>query len=185
MKLKLLKPIGLLLILFSCQTEQKYTKDEEQIRQVIGSKIEIPVQLITLKDSILYVEETNALNLKNNGHRIISMISGDCMACVESLNKWDSFIKKHNDHPNVNVYHIITVSDLRHFMKNIYSKINRNATLHIDTSHYMFQYNNLPDNPSLHTFLVDKNNKILLVGNPIHSPALEELYIEMIKKDDK
>ena len=37
-----------------------------------------------------------------------------------------------------------------------------------------------------HTFLLDENNKIILVGNPLHNKKIEKLFLDMLdEKFDK
>ena len=33
------------------------------------------------------------------------------------------------------------------------------------------------------TFLLDKDNKVLAIGNPIHNPKVKELYLKIIRKE--
>ncbi|MCL2502373.1 MAG: hypothetical protein FWE99_04505 [Bacteroidales bacterium] len=40
----------------------------------------------------------------------------------------------------------------------------------------------LPKNRRLHSFLLDKNNKVVMVGNPLHNPTLWALYKTTIQK---
>jgi hypothetical protein len=39
----------------------------------------------------------------------------------------------------------------------------------------------LPKNRQLHSFLLDKNNRVVLVGSPLHNPSLWELYKRTIQ----
>ncbi|WP_353937941.1 DUF1573 domain-containing protein [uncultured Bacteroides sp.] len=42
--------------------------------------------------------------------------------------------------------------------------------------------NNFPSgNEMFHTFLLDKDNKVLAIGNPIHNPKVKELYLKIIQ----
>lgn len=34
---------------------------------------------------------------------------------------------------------------------------------------------------NFHTFLLDKDNKVLAIGNPIHNPKVKELYLKIIQ----
>ena len=34
---------------------------------------------------------------------------------------------------------------------------------------------------AFHTFLLDKSNKIIAIGNPIHNPKIKELYLKIIQ----
>ena len=40
----------------------------------------------------------------------------------------------------------------------------------------------LPANEQLHTFLLNNNNKVILVGNPVHNERLNDLYIKEMNK---
>jgi len=46
---------------------------------------------------------------------------------------------------------------------------------------FVKQNPNLPQNRKLHIFLLDKNNKVVMVGNPLHNPKLWELYKKTIQ----
>jgi len=40
----------------------------------------------------------------------------------------------------------------------------------------------LPRNRMLHTFLLDKNNKVILVGNPLANPKIEEMLKKIVEE---
>jgi len=40
----------------------------------------------------------------------------------------------------------------------------------------------IPKNRQLHSFLLDKNNKVVLIGSPLYNPMLWELYKRTIYK---
>lgn len=50
-----------------------------------------------------------------------------------------------------------------------------------DTANLFIQKNNLPTSARFHTFLLDKNEKIILVGSPVKNKKVWQLYKEMIK----
>ena len=47
---------------------------------------------------------------------------------------------------------------------------------------FVHQNPNLPKNQQLHSFLLDKNNRVVLVGNPLYNPALWALYKRTIQE---
>ena len=53
--------------------------------------------------------------------------------------------------------------------------IDRNAT-------FVQQNPKIPKNHQLHSFLLDKNNRVVMVGSPLHNPTLWELYKRTIQK---
>ena len=53
--------------------------------------------------------------------------------------------------------------------------IDRHAT-------FIKQNPNIPKHPQLHSFLLDKNNKVVIVGSPLYNPGLWGLYKRTIQK---
>ena len=47
---------------------------------------------------------------------------------------------------------------------------------------FVKQNPSLSKNRQLHSFLLDKNNRVVLVGNPLHNPSLWSLYKRTIQK---
>ena len=47
---------------------------------------------------------------------------------------------------------------------------------------FIKQNKDLPKNQQLHSFLLDKNNRVVLVGNPLYNPALWALYKRTIQE---
>ena len=55
-----------------------------------------------------------------------------------------------------------------------------NIPVYIDTADILNRINKLPDNHSFQCFLLDKNNKVLAIGNPAHNFKVWELYKKII-----
>ena len=41
--------------------------------------------------------------------------------------------------------------------------------------------NQFPEDENFHTFLLDKDNRVLAIGNPIHNPKIRKLYLDIIQ----
>ena len=39
----------------------------------------------------------------------------------------------------------------------------------------------LPKNKALHTFLLDENNNVILVGNPLHNKKIKEMFYRIVE----
>ena len=57
-----------------------------------------------------------------------------------------------------------------------------NYPLFIDRNANFFKQNNLPKNRHLHCFLLDRDNRVVMVGNPLFNTNLWELYKSTIQK---
>lgn len=51
----------------------------------------------------------------------------------------------------------------------------------IDEQDSLNKLNDFPTEMAFHTFLLDKSNKIIAIGNPIHNPKIKELYLKIIQ----
>ncbi len=40
----------------------------------------------------------------------------------------------------------------------------------------------LPKNKAMHTFLLDENNNVVLVGNPLHNPKIEKMFKDIVEE---
>lgn len=164
------------------QNRQKLIVTENIITELKGKQIFIPDSVAFIyKDSIY---KTNILNAKNKKFTIISIINGDCNICVESLQKWkDDFIDE-LDTGKVAYNFYISTEKTYNFMIAIYPQINLDLPLILDTSEYFIRQNKLDKyDDRFRTFLLDKDNKIILTGNPIHNAKIKNLFIQEIKKD--
>jgi hypothetical protein len=56
-------------------------------------------------------------------------------------------------------------------------------SVYIDTID-VFKQNNpqLPDSRIHHTFLLNKENKVVLIGNPLYNERVEKLFLELLKE---
>jgi hypothetical protein len=54
----------------------------------------------------------------------------------------------------------------------------------IDLKDSLNALNHFPPNESFHTFLLDRTNKVVAIGNPILNPQIKELYLKIISGED-
>lgn len=51
----------------------------------------------------------------------------------------------------------------------------------IDKNDSFYKLNHLPSNIAFQTFLLDKNNKVMAIGNPINNLKVKDLYLNIIR----
>jgi len=121
----------------------------------------------------------------NNGDqlKIITRIDGSCGKCVNDIKRWDEEIIRVIDTSLVNIHIIIYTDDPSYFTNAICPEIALNYPLLIDTLNLFVINNDLPrfDN-KFHSFLLDRNNNIILIGSPLHNWELKTLYLDEIEK---
>jgi hypothetical protein len=54
----------------------------------------------------------------------------------------------------------------------------------VDKKNEMMQLNNFPKKPEYQCFLLDKDNKVVMIGNPVLNPGIWELYKKIIREND-
>jgi hypothetical protein len=162
--------------LFSCYEKNNLKK---QIEQFIANEIVVPQgirQIIAGRDSVVINPASNI-----EARLIVWVDSIDCSSCrVSKLSEYaeviDFIVEVERKFIPVFLF-----SPSRSNMKEVHRAINTmrfdNYPIFIDED-YMFSAMNphVPADKRFHTFLIDKNGKVVLVGNPVNNPALWELY---------
>ena len=169
--------ISILFILCSC-TNKRWIKDVEQF---MGQQITVSSDLSAIWNS----RDTVIADFTQLPIKLIvwydSLICGSCeiskmyvwdeiTTYADSLAQWFSivflFSPKKEDLRKVNISLKTGKFDYPVF-------IDHNATF--------AKQNKLPKNRRLHTFLLDKNNNVVLIGSPLYNPSLWTLYQRTIQ----
>lgn len=139
-----------------------------------------------LADELFFYNPNNIQNISfneisNASNKIIIIIDGSCDACISKLKWWNKFI---SDVENFDVKFLIIIESdsgfsLFEWMMEQENIINYPVFLNDDYS--FSRKNKIPSNNNFKTFLVDSNNKILLIGDPYNNKKMEELYLKIIK----
>ena len=56
----------------------------------------------------------------------------------------------------------------------------RDSPVYVDKQDSIAKLNRFPLESNLHTFLLDKNNRVIAVGNPVYNPKIKKLYFNII-----
>ena len=116
-------------------------------------------------------------------YKILNYIdTNGCSMCRLKLYEW-KLLKEELDSLHMSLP-IIFIAHLENYKAlTAMQKINKFPIPIIrDTSGYMIEQNHFPSNPLLQTFLLDENNRVLIIGNPIHNRQIWELYKKEIRR---
>ncbi len=164
----------LFLFLCGCNTENKNTAI---IKKWIGKEILFP-QKIEWK---ILGRDTVCSDLLNYSYKIfVYQDSANCMPCNFHALEWKSIIEDCNKkNIDISFLFILQSSD--------YKEIEVNFILNdfyypvvYDKKKEFDKLNKFPRESVFQTFLLDKNNKVLLIGSPTNNPKIWELYKKMI-----
>ena len=165
-----------LFLLCSCG-EKRIAKEMEKFS---GQQIILPANLTKLGS-----EDTLLANLTEVPIKLIVWYdSRDCVLCeATSMYEWDHIAKSVDSLTQwFRMAFIFTPKEenlrqVRISLRPYRFKYN----IFVDQSATFSKQNKLPRNRLLHTFLLDKNNKVVLVGNPQRNPSLWRLYKRTIQ----
>jgi len=169
-----------LLFVFSCK-DSKQKEIEQLMEQWYGKELLLPKNLSAtiMGDSTVYFSDEDYL--KTNWKVAFYADSLGCVSCDLNLLEWMDFME---------IVDSLTHQDVAFFFyfapkneKEIISVLRRerfNVPVFIDYEQKFEELNCLPENQLFRTFLLDENNKIILIGNPTH--GLEELYLKVLRK---
>lgn len=154
--------------------EKEYKK---YVRLMYNKKLKFPenieIKQLNSFDS-LYIKQPSKF-INDSVYRITTFIYGNCYACVEELNKWQKIVEEFS-HKQVRFLFFI-YAEIYPTFEMMNEKISKlKYPIIYDPENYYIKTNKIPDNKLLNTFLIDKEGKIILIGNPIVSDEILELY---------
>lgn len=174
-----LTPLCLLLSLVGCSRQKESLKKD--IVKLQSRKVNIPLDLMLCFNGLL----TTAPNPdKLKFKLIIYTDSVSCFSC--SLNRlfyWTPLIDSLK--PSIDFVFILSpkANELDK-VKDVLRLGNLNYPVYIDTCSAFIKANpHIPDNNLMHTFLLNNKDSVVLVGNPLSTPKIKEILINIIKSD--
>lgn len=169
----------------SCSGQKKeHQTIEQEIAKWSGRQLQLPVEPVFLR----YALDTVSLAMEEKEYKILVYTdSSGCTSCKLQLPKWKEMLALTDSLLPGKVTYLFffdnpRVGEIRHLLK----QADLSYPVCIDMTQELNRLNNFPHNPQFQTFLLDKQNRVMAVGNPALSPAVRELYIRrMTGKEEK
>lgn len=168
--------ILLSILLIACSTERKRDLTA-QIEEWTGRVIIIP-------DTLQYVIKDTPIDYDISGSdfRIFTYVPHDgCTGCAMKLNEWTEVMACFD---TISAYDIdlvmIASVDSPAKLTKLARQGNFNYPIAIDSAGVTGVLNNFPNDLNFRTFLLDRHNRIVAVGNPAFNPNIRNLYIKRI-----
>ncbi|MEN7549830.1 hypothetical protein AAG747_18035 [Rapidithrix thailandica] len=153
-----------------------WTKTAETIvTKMKGQKVLLPDNLEPVGGTPDYFK-----SIKNHQFKIVSYIDANCGVCIEDLIFWKKFMKEtpiKRDHCAFIFY--INTFDKEEFQKNMATTHGFTHTWVHDPNDEFISRNRLYDK-RLQTVLLNKNNEVVIIGNPVLNSDLEKLYKKVL-----
>jgi len=168
----------------SCKdsTNQRRSELEKIVFEWHNKEIFFPDSIYTIHNGNIEIVEINPLS--SNNYKILTLISGDCEKCLLDANKWCILLDTISKITPLDFLPVFITSDYNHFIK-YYQKRLPNCFEPLLDIHFKFLLDyNLPEDWGLRTFLLDKNNRIIIIGNPIYNINIKNLLMKIILENE-
>lgn len=176
----LVRLCSLLILLISCIGGEK-NRITSITKNWIDKEIIFPNNLVFT----VFGRDTIDYTMSNNGYTIITYVdSVGCIDCKLKLPIWKGLVNEIDSLSEalVPVLFFFHPKD----RKDVCAILKRDAFAYpvcIDEEDSLNNLNHFPTEMMLQTFLLDKDNKVVAIGNPIHNPKVKELYLKIILGD--
>lgn len=166
-------------ILFSCSENRK-----ESIRHIIGKweRKEVffpehPVFTIQGKDTVFPMDNKSQ-------YKVLTYVDTiGCTSCKLQLPKWKKLISEFDSVSHGRVDFLFYMHPKSR--KEVIYLLRRDAfsfPVCIDDHDSLNILNHFPQDEMFHTFLLDGENRIVAIGNPIRNPRIKELFLKVISE---
>ena len=129
-----------------------------------------------------YGEVQSEFNIPLKGYKIVHYVdSVGCTSCKLDLEKWKEYISFMDSVTNhaVSCLFFIHAKQKRE-VKIALKESNFEYPVCLDTKNEFYRLNNFPLVPMLQTFLLDEENRIVGMGDPVKNVRIRELYLHLI-----
>jgi hypothetical protein len=184
--LRYIIPIIFATLTISCQNKENQKKEahlKSVVKNCMGEKLIIPDSLKVFAPFDKYVADS--AQLSNARFKIYSHINASCPTCVRDILLWNSIIPDF-EKLMVPVILICESDDDFDLFKYILEtgEIERfSYPFFFDLKRDFYRQNKfMKESLQFETVLTDRDNTILLLGNPIRSKEMQDIYLNEIQK---
>lgn len=177
-----MKHLNLLLVLFSILLFSCKENKKDQIAQLVaewqGKEILFPEKVVFTRFAI----DTTDFEIPQSEYKILIYVDSiGCTSCKLQLQKWKELITYTDSVTDGKIsflffFHPKDLKEVSYLLKR--DRFDR--PICIDMEDQLNKLNKFPADMTFQTFLLDKNNKVAVLGNPIHNLAVKDLYIKQI-----
>ena len=164
-------------VLASCQE----SREEAMVRLVSewnGKEIKFPSRSVFT----IQGKDTVDFEFDNADYKVVTYIdSVGCTSCKLQLPRWKELVTEVDSLTNGRVpflfyFHPKDMKELRYLTRRDDFK----HPVSFDENDEFNSLNHFPVDMTFQTFLLDKANTVVAIGNPVHNPRIKELYLEII-----
>lgn len=127
-------------------------------------------------------EFQNQIKNDSVAYRIVCIIDGGCSLCIGDFVELNMNFLKKKDEYKCPLYYLVMTGDPVIFESNL-MKFNQvvSGELFVDTTYSLMQANQLFKESRIEVFLIDKDNQVLVLGNPFIDKKVRCQYDNLLK----
>lgn len=169
--------ICLLFFAMSCQKNDR-AKVESLVKEWNNKEIRFPDNPVFTR----YATDTVPYKIPKTDYKVVVFVdSVGCISCKLQLPKWKEFMHEVDSLSDGNVPFVFffqtkDVRELRYILR----RDNFSHPVCIDTEDSFYRLNRFPGEMMFQAFLVDSENRVKVIGNPIHNLPVKDLYFKEI-----
>lgn len=177
--------IVILLMIFvvsGCRSSEDGVKDK--IRRMQSQTVEIPFNKFScwINDSLQTICPWENADMK----LVVYIDSTQCSKCsLKQMYLWDDFVKLENKYKDrFEIFFIMHTNSVNvQSLASLFHLTQLNHPMYIDCMGAFEKKNpHIPSEQMYHTFLLDEKNNVILVGNPLFNPKVEEMLLTILKE---
>ncbi len=169
--------ICLLFFAMSCQKNDR-AKVESLVKEWNNKEIRFPENPVFTR----FVTDTVPYRIPKTDYKVVVFVDSiGCISCKLQLPRWKEFMHEVDSLSDGNVPFVFffqtkDVRELRYILR----RDNFSHPVCIDTEDSYYKLNRFPKEIMFQTFLVDSENRVKVIGNPIHNLSVKDLYLKEI-----
>lgn len=168
----------LLMGLYACRQAPEKDPVIRIVNEWRGKEIKFPQNLVYT----IQGRDTVAYSTAGKDYRILTYVdSAGCMSCKLKIDEWKKFIAYLDSSTDGKVGFLFFFHPNK--IKDVSVELHINdfkLPVCIDNTNSMSRLNSFPDKFDYQTFLLDKQNRVVAIGNPVNNAAVKELYLNFI-----
>lgn len=166
------------IVLFTACSESREEAVYRLVKEWTGKEIKFPERSVFTVQG----KDTVDFTYPNADYKVLVYVdSVGCTSCKLQLDRWKKVIKEMaeetgKDIPFLFFFHPKDMKELRYLTR-------RDAFTYpvcFDENDELNALNCFPSDMTFQTFLLNKDNKVVSIGNPVHNPKVKELYMKHI-----
>ena len=172
------------LLLLACERDDK-SYFAGLVQEWLGKSIKFP------NSRFFAIQGKDTVNIDISGkYKVLTYVdTTGCISCYLQLEHWKNFMEM--EEMDSVKFLFFFPSEKRQDILNILEEVDFSYPICVDEHNSLDSLNRFPVEFGGQTFLLDKENRVLAIGNPIHNRKVKELYLKIIQgkplqdRDDK